>query len=61
MSKRNETGPPDAAAQRRAEALRRNLKRRKLQARARADRTASGESHDFAGFGPEIAPDKPKG
>jgi len=44
-------------------ALRENLKRRKSQAKGRAQAGADGAGapHDSAGFVPEIAPDKPKG
>jgi len=48
-----------ARAERLAAALRQNMKRRKAQARARAqvDAAEKGAAHDSAGF----VPDKPKG
>jgi hypothetical protein len=61
MSDRKQSGTQDARSLRRARELRLNLKRRKAQARARADRASPGTPHDSAGIVREIAPDKPKG
>jgi hypothetical protein len=48
-------------AERLKAALRDNLKRRKAQAKARAQGLAQVAEHDSAGITPEIAPHKPKG
>jgi hypothetical protein len=49
----------DGARQARLKAaLRENLKRRKSQARGRAEAGEAGPTHDSAGFVPNIAPDK---
>jgi hypothetical protein len=48
-------------AERLKAALRDNLKRRKAQAKARAQATAKAGEHDSAGIAPEIASHKPKG
>jgi hypothetical protein len=61
MSDRKQSGAQDARSLRRARALRLNLKRRKTQARARADRASPGAPHDSARIVQEIAPSKPKG
>jgi hypothetical protein len=56
MTDRPKPGEKDLRAQRLEAALRENLKRRKLQARGRADKPES-EPHDSAG----IIPDKDQG
>jgi hypothetical protein len=48
-------------AERLKAALRDNLKRRKAQAKARAQAAGRAAKHDSDGFTPEIAPTKPKG
>ena len=48
-------------AERLKAALRDNLKRRKAQAKARAQAAGKAGEHDSAGITPEIAPHKPKG
>ena len=61
-SERRRDNPSQQAQQQRlAAALRANMKRRKAQARARAQNADTGTPHDSAGIVPEIAPDKPKG
>jgi len=60
MTATGKSGDPKRAERLKA-ALRENLKRRRTQAKARAQAAAQVDEHDSAGISHEIAPNKPKG